>query len=96
MRSDTVVRCSEPGCQEPARYKIASPWTDGRYQELKTYGFACAEHLPDVLRSAEVRWLDYEPVRGEAVHPIAIYRYEPGKRDSELVRDRDVEESLNS
>jgi hypothetical protein len=96
MGAERVVRCSEPDCSEPACYKIAAPWTDGRFNELKTYGFACAAHLPDVLRSAEVRWLDYEPVRGEAVHPIAIYRYEPGKRDSELQRDSDIEETLNS
>ena len=96
MGAENVVKCSEPECAEPARYKIAAPWTDGQYKELKTYGFACEAHLRDVLRSAEIRWLDYEPVRGEAVHPIGIYRYEPGKRDSELVRDEDIEESLNS
>ncbi len=96
MDTENVVRCSEPDCGEPAVFKIAAPWTDGRFRELKTYGFACEEHVRDVLRSAEVRWLNYEPVRGEAVHEIGIYRYEPGKRDAELVRDSDIEESMNS
>ena len=96
MGAENIVRCSEPDCTEPACYKIAAPWTDGRYKELKTYGFACKAHVRDVLRSAEVRWLDYEPVRGEAVYPIGIYHYESGKRDSELVRDHDIEEMLNS
>jgi hypothetical protein len=96
MGAENVVRCSEPDCAAPACYKIAAPWTDGRYRELKTYGFACDEHVRDVLRSAEVRWLDYEPVRGESVYPIAIYRYQPGTRDSDLARDHDIEGTLNS
>ena len=96
MNGDHVVRCSEKGCQESAAYKIAAPWTDGRYWELKTYGFSCADHVRDVLRSAEIRWLDYEPVKGEAVHEIGIYQFEPGKGDRNLRRDLDIEETLRS
>jgi hypothetical protein len=88
------VRCFEAGCQEPATFKIAAPWSDVRFWELKTYGFACSDHLRDVLRSAEARWLAYEPVPGEIVQDIGIYRYEPGKSDRELVRDKDVEETI--
>jgi hypothetical protein len=95
MASETVVRCSIRECGEPAVFKIAAPWTDGRFRELKTYGFACAEHVRDVVREAEVRWLDYEPVKGEAVHQIGVYRYEPGKLDRELQRDHDIEETLS-
>jgi hypothetical protein len=94
MRYERVVLCSEPDCEEPAVYKIAAPWSDGRFKELKTYGFACPHHLKDVLRSAEARWLDYEPVKGEVVQDIGIYRYEPGKGDRHLQRDQDVEDSL--
>ena len=65
MTRGTVVRCSMPDCGEEAVYKIAAPWSDGRFSELKTYGFACTDHLADVLRSAEARWLDYEPVKDE-------------------------------
>jgi hypothetical protein len=96
MRYERVVRCFEAGCEEPATYKIAAPWSDGRFSELKTYGFACADHLKDVLRSAEARWLSYEPVRGEVVQEIGIYRYEPGKGDRQLRRDKDVEENIRT
>jgi hypothetical protein len=96
MQDERVVRCFEAECQEPATYKIAAPWSDGRFWELKTYGFACAAHLKDVLRSAEARWLAYEPVRGEIVQDICIYRYEPGKTDRQLVRDREIEESIRT
>jgi hypothetical protein len=95
MSFETVVRCSEPDCDEPAKYKIAAPWSDGRFWELKTYGFACADHLRDVLRSAEMRWLEYEPVRGEAVHEIGVYRYETGKSDRQLERDQDIEQTFH-
>jgi hypothetical protein len=93
-RYERVVRCSEPGCEEHAVYKIAAPWSDGRFNELKTYGFACSDHVRDVLRSAEARWLDYEPVTGEVVQEIGIYRYERGKSDRQLQRDQDIEDSL--
>lgn len=96
MAYDRVVLCSEPCCEAPAVYKIAAPWSDGRFSELKTYGFACVDHLRDVLRSAETRWLDYEPVKGEVVQDIGIYRYERGKSDRQLQRDQDIEDSLLS
>jgi hypothetical protein len=94
MHYERLVLCSEPGCEEPAVYKVAAPWSDGTFRELKTYGFACPEHLKDVLRSAETRWLDYEPVKGEVVQDIGIYRYERGKSDRQLQRDEDIEDSL--
>jgi hypothetical protein len=96
MSDERFVRCSLHDCEEPAVYKIAAPWSDGRFSELKTYGFACVDHLKDVLGSAEARWLDYEPVKGEIVQDIAIYRYEAGKSDRQLQRDEDIEDSLRS
>ena len=96
MEFERAVRCSEPDCGEPATFKVAAPWSDGRFSELKTYGFACSDHLKDVLRSAEARWLDYEPVPGEIVQEIGIYRYETGKSDRQLERDREVEERIRS
>ena len=94
MKTVHVVRCSHPNCPEPATYKIAAPWSDGRFSELKTYGFSCFEHLHEVLADAEARWLDYEPVKGEAVHDIGIYRFVPGKGDRQLERDHDIEETF--
>lgn len=92
MAGATVVRCSHPNCLGPAIYKVAAPWSDGRFSELKTYGFACVDHLADVLRSAEARWLDYEPVREETVQDIGVYRLNPEDADHPWVRDEDAEE----
>ena len=82
----TIVRCGISRCGEPASYKIAAPWIDGAFTELKTYGHACSEHLGDVFREAEVRRSAYRPAPGEAIEQLGIYRYEQGKRDRQLQR----------
>ena len=50
MSKTNLVTCSNGTCREPAAYKIAARWSDGRLAELKTYGFACSEHLGEVFR----------------------------------------------
>jgi hypothetical protein len=86
MSKTHVVTCSHPECRAPAAYKIAARWSDGQLAELKTYGFACSEHLGAIFRDSELRRLDYTPSPGESVEEMAIYRYEPGKRDRSLQR----------
>jgi hypothetical protein len=44
-----------PDCDAAAKYKIAAPWSDGQFKELKTYGHACADHLVPIFRDAEDR-----------------------------------------
>jgi hypothetical protein len=90
------VRCSIEECREPARYKIAAPWSDGRFSELKTYGFACSNHVGAVFRRAEARREDYPRTPGETVEEMAIYRYEQGKRDRQLQRLWGLEENYRS
>lgn len=92
----TVVRCTLPHCEEPAAYKIAAQWTDGRISELKTFGFACSDHLGAVFRDAEERRQAYSPSAGETVEEIAIYKYEQGKRDRQLQRLWGLEENYRT
>src|SRR5436309_2830954 len=66
----TTVRCSLSECREPANYKIAAPWSDGSFSELKTYGFACSNHLGPVFRAAEERQEEYPPAPGETVEEL--------------------------
>jgi hypothetical protein len=94
--SITVVRCSLPGCTEPAAYKIAALWSDGSFSELKSYGFACSDHLGPVFRDAEQRREDYEPRPGETLEEIAIYKFEQGRRDRQLQRLWGLEENYRS
>jgi hypothetical protein len=92
----TVVRCSMPDCQESAVYKIAAPWSDGRFSELKTYGHACSKHLGPVFRDSDIRRARYKAAPGESIDELAIYRYEPGRRDRQLQRLRDLEKTYRS
>jgi hypothetical protein len=85
-----------PECREPASYKIAAPWSDGSFSELKTYAFACSNHLGPVFRMAETRQESYVPAPGETVEAIAIFRYEQGKRDRQLQRLWGLEENYRS
>jgi len=91
-----VVRCSHEHCREQAAYKVAARWSDGRVSELKTYGFSCSDHLEAVFRASERRRLDYTLAPGESIEEIAIYRYEPGKRDRQLQRLWGLEENYRS
>jgi hypothetical protein len=72
----TIVRCSLLGCGEPATQKIAAPWKDGSHAELKTYGYACAEHAEPVLDYAEHRFKPTSFGPGESVGDIQSYRLE--------------------
>jgi hypothetical protein len=85
------VNCTHPYCSDLATYKVAARWSDGRFAELKTYGFACSDHLGEVFQEAENRRLDYTLCPGEVTEEMAIYRFEPGKRDRQLKRLWDLE-----
>ena len=92
----TVVGCSLPGCAEPASYKIAAPWSDGSFTELKTYGHACGDHLRAVFTEAEQRREDYIPTAGETIEEIGIYRFEQSRRDHQLQRLWGLEENYRT
>ncbi len=92
----TVVHCNVPACGQPASYKIAAPWSDGAFIELKTYGYACSDHLGVVFREAEQRRETYVPLPSETVEEIGIYRYEQAKRDRQLQRLWGLEENYRS
>ena len=96
LMSTTVVRCSLDGCLEPAAYKVAAYWSDGSFTELKTYGFACCDHLGPVFRNAEARHSRAARNEGETVEEIAIYKFEQGKRDRHLQRLWGLEENYRS
>ncbi len=91
MAATAVIRCSIPNCKEAAQYKLAAPWSDGRFTELKTYGHACAEHVGQVFRSAEDRRSTYKAAPGEQVGELGIYRSEKGWLDWQLQRDTELE-----
>lgn len=94
--SATIVRCTSEGCSEPATYKVAALWSDGSFSELKSYGYACVDHIGPMFRDSEKRRLHYVPSPGEKLEEIGIYRYEQGKRDRLLQRLWGLEENYRS
>jgi hypothetical protein len=96
MPKMTTIPCSHPDCRAPASYKIAARWCDGHLTELKTYGFACSEHLGEVFSDSEQRRSNYVASLGESIEELAIYRHEPGKRDRFLQRLWGLEENYRS
>jgi hypothetical protein len=90
------VLCGKPQCGKPATYKIATPWSYGRFNELKSYGLACSEHFGDAYREAQLRFKLHPPSAEEAVGEISIYRYEKGKHDKQLERLGGLEEKTPS
>lgn len=80
------ILCGKKQCGKPAAYKIASPWSYGTFNELKSYGLACSEHFGDAFREAQVRAHLHHPSVEEKVGEIAIYRYEKGKLDKQMER----------
>lgn len=90
------VHCSLEGCDAAASYKIAARWSDGVFAELKTYGFACSDHLGPVFQRAEARQHECRRAPSEVVEELAIYRYESGKRDRQLQRLWGLEENYRT
>ena len=90
------VNCTHPYCSDLATYKVAARWSDGRFAELKTYGFACSDHLGEVFQEAENRRLDYTLCPGEVIEEMAIYSLVPGKLDRQLRRLRGLEENYRT
>jgi hypothetical protein len=69
----TVVRCSNPGCRAEADAKIAAPWKDGAFSELKTYGYSCGDHAEAMIAYAHRRPKPALLSGGESVGAIAAY-----------------------
>jgi hypothetical protein len=90
------VLCSKPQCGKPATYKIASPWSYGKFNELKSYALACSDHFGDAFREAQQRCKLHPTSPEEKVGEIGIYRYEKGKHDKHLERLGGLDEANRS
>ena len=78
--------CSDPGCTEPALYKVGALWTDGTSRELKNYGLACEAHRHSQLERAGEHRDGLRLADGETVGPVTLFVLEPGRRDRDLVQ----------
>lgn len=85
------VLCTHPGCQAEAAFKIASRWSDGTTEELKTYHLACAQCVQALFDDACKRHGLCRLTHGELLEPPTIFEWTVGQRDKELIRRADLE-----
>ena len=83
MYSREVV-CGARGCGRLAEYKVAAPWSAGKFSELKTYGLACAEHHAEVYHNAVQRRATHTLSPEESQGTMGLYHFEPGKAGAAL------------
>ena len=67
--------CDVEGCEHPATHKVAAPWTDGTYRELKNFGVYCEMH-------AEEAWRTPAAVSARSCRPPASRSGRPGSTSS--------------
>lgn len=90
-----AIHCTRPGCPHLAAYKVASRWSDGLTEELKTYALACADCLPALFRRSLQRQRDCRLTRGETLEPPGIYQLVPGQHDEQRERLPQLEQLLS-
>ena len=77
-----VPRCCLPGCERPAQFKLAAIWSDGAFDELKTYGFSCEVHIQTLKDAAEERRKWVRLLDGESLDTIQPYPLQPQPNDA--------------
>ena len=85
------VLCTHCGCDQLAAFKIASCWSDGVTQELKTYALSCSACLAEQLGTARAKMSACRLVAGESLDSPGIYEMVRGTRDARLCRRCDLE-----
>jgi hypothetical protein len=88
------ILCYRTGCGRPANYKIASRWSDGITQELKTYALSCEGCLADQFQASRRKQAACRRASGESLEPPGIYHLERGQRDHDLQRLTELEATL--
>lgn len=79
-------RCSAPGCDQPAVYKVGASWSDGKSRELKNYGLACEAHRGSQLTRGQIHRQGLVLADGETVGQVGLFELRPKTRDSALPR----------
>ena len=88
------VLCYQPGCGQPAAYKIAARWSDGITGELKTYGLTCENCLPAWFRRSLEKQKACRRASNEVLEPAGIYRLQKARRDADLERAMELEAQI--
>lgn len=88
------VLCLQPACKNLANFKIASRWSDGGVEELKTYALACEKCLAAAFSQSFVKHKNCRTIPGEVLESPMIFELLTGKHSNQLVRRTDLEGSF--
>ncbi len=88
------VICLNLGCSESAIFKIASRWSDGGAQDLKTYALSCKSCLANSFSHALIKHKNCRTFLGETLDLPMIFDLTSSKQSSQLVRRPDLETLL--
>jgi hypothetical protein len=91
-----TICCCTSGCPNRAVCKIASRWSDGLTEELKTYALCCRDCLAAAFRDSVRKQAACRLAEGEVLEAPGIYQLERGRRDAALVRLHDLEQQVRS
>jgi hypothetical protein len=89
------VICYAAKCSNLAEFKVASRWSDGVTDELKTYFLSCHGCLAKLYTAALAKRAACRLAPGETLEIPGIYALHRGERDKTLKRRKDLEESLS-
>ena len=90
------VLCLQSSCKNLANFKIASRWSDGGVEELKTYALACEKCLASTFSQSFVKHKNCRTIPGEVLESPMIFELHTGKHSNQLVRRTDLEDSFIS
>ncbi|MCY2942866.1 MAG: hypothetical protein NTV50_14525 [Planctomycetota bacterium] len=74
-----------------ANFKIASRWSDGGVEELKTYALTCEKCLPAVFDQSFKKHKSCRTILGEVLESPMIFELHTGRHSNQLVRRTDLE-----
>ena len=78
-------------CGSAAEFKIASQWSDGMTEELKTYAICCAKCLKAEYAEAKRRQAACPLQIGEALALPGVFEWVRDTRDTALTRRVELE-----
>ena len=90
------IICQQLNCGNCANFKIASRWSDGGVEDLKTYALVCEDCLRDAFRTSNFKHKKCRTIAGEVLVPPMIFELQTGVHSGQLVRRIDIENSMVS
>lgn len=90
------VLCLQSECKNLANFKIASRWSDGGVEELKTYALTCEKCLPAFFAQSLEKHKSCRTILGEVLESPMIFELHTGRHSNQLARRTDLEASFIS